>query len=251
MTEMGAVESQLLRLFDSPGALGVALAVAVGVGALHAVAPGHGKTITAAYLLSGRARYRHALLLGATVAGMHTLSVGVLALAWSAASASTSLATEAVTAWLQVLAGAGVAAVGVVMVRQRRGGSGHHHHHHHPLSEDVSDGERVSSRRLVLALGAAGGLLPSPSAFLVLVSGLLTGRAGYALLLVGAFAVGMAATLAAVGVVTLRGRELLASRSGSGVLAVVHARLPMLGALGVLLGGLVYLAVALRAVAAV
>jgi nickel/cobalt transporter (NicO) family protein len=246
MTEMGIVEARLVSLFDSPEVLVVGLLLALGVGALHAVAPGHGKTIAAAYLVAERARSTDAVLLGVVVAAMHTLSVVVLAGAWTALSAASGLATGRLTAWLQVAAAAVVIGVGAAMVtrRVRAGGQHHHHHHHHPPAEVPP-----TRRGLLLALGAAGGLLPSPSAFLVLVSGIVSGRLGYALALVGAFAVGMALTLAAVGLATVRGSALLA-RSGGGVLAAVHGRLPGVAAYGVLGGGVVYLGLALSAVAA-
>lgn len=271
MTGMGAVEARLVSLFDTPEALGVALLVAFGVGVLHALAPGHGKAIAAAYLAAEGARPRDALLLGGTVAGMHTVSVVVLAVAWASLSAAASFATDVVTAWLQVVAALGVIAVGGLMVvRRLRGGDDghhdhghdHHHHHHRGAGSHAGHGARLergtvalaesSPRRprprrgLLVALGAAGGLLPSPSAFLVLVSGILTGRVLYAGILVAAFALGMAATLAGVGVAALRGRELLAGSGATGVLGAVHRRIPLVGSCAVLLGGLVYLGAAAR-----
>jgi nickel/cobalt transporter (NicO) family protein len=240
MTGMGAVEARLVALFDTPEVLVVGVLLAIGVGALHAVAPGHGKSIAAAYLVAERARAGDAILLGVVVAAMHTVSVVVLAGAWTALSAASGFATGRLTAWLQVAAAVMVISVGAAMVlRGSRTGAGHRHHHDEPAA--------ASRRGLLLALGAAGGLLPSPSAFLVLVSGIVTGRLGYALVLVGAFAAGMAATLSAVGLVTVRGSALLARSDG--VLAAAHARLPRAAAYGVLGGGVLYLGLAVSTVA--
>lgn len=247
MTGLSSIEARLVRLFDSPEVLVLGLILAAGIGALHALAPGHGKVIAAAYLVGGRARLRDAALLGSVVAVMHTVSVAVLALVWTAMSAGSAFATARVTAWMQVVAALGVVAVGALMVKRRARHPRHHHHHVHRGAGDrpPSGDDPASTRGLLVALGASGGLLPSPSAFLVLVSGILTGRVLYATALVAAFALGMASTLTAVGTVTLRGRDLLASgQARGGVLAAVHRRVPVLGAAGVLTGGLVYLVAA-------
>lgn len=70
----------------SPGLLALGLLVAVGLGALHALTPGHGKTIMAAYLVGTRGDTRQAVGLGATVATSHTIGVLVLAMLVLAAS---------------------------------------------------------------------------------------------------------------------------------------------------------------------
>jgi ABC-type nickel/cobalt efflux system permease component RcnA len=87
-------------------------------------------------------------------------------------------------------------------------------------------------------LGTSGGLLPSPSAFLVLLSGLLTGRVGAAALMVAAFGCGMALTLTGVGLIVLRGRDALLTRaSNSPKLLAWTRRAPIIGASAVVLGG--------------
>jgi ABC-type nickel/cobalt efflux system permease component RcnA len=89
----------------------------------------------------------------------------------------------------------------------------------------------------LVALGAAGGLLPSPSALLVLLTGLAVGRVGYALGLIAAFSVGLAATLTGVGVAVLRGRDVAHDRAGARWHGLIH-RAPMVGATAVLVLGL-------------
>nr|WP_196792144.1 hypothetical protein [Motilibacter deserti] len=276
---MTALDDRLVRLFDSPGTLWVVLAIALGVGALHAVAPGHGKSITAAYLVGSAGGYRHAAALGAIVAAMHTASVLALAVGWVALSEGTSVGTLELTSWLQVAAGVVFVAVGGFLVRhrfraRRRPGTGHTHDSGHPHphghshdhphesghthdhgphghSHTPAAGTVPWSRKGLVALGLSGGLLPSPSAFMVLVSGILANRVPYAMTLILAFGVGMALTLTAVGAASIRGSALLqqAGRSG-GLAAALAVRLPSLAALGVLLGGCVYLVRATAAVAA-
>jgi ABC-type nickel/cobalt efflux system permease component RcnA len=236
---MSAFDNRLVALFDGRAVFWLALVTALAVGAAHAVAPGHGKSVTAAYLVGTRGRYRDALRLGLIVALMHTFSVLVLALLWVGLSSVASLGTRTVTAWMQVVAGLVVIAVGAHLLwrhlRKRR----HHHHHSHDVPEDPW------SRRGLVALGLSGGLLPSPSAFVVLVSGLLTGRALGAVVLVVAFGVGMAATLTAVGVLSLRGWALLSGRTRKWSTAWI----PAAAGAGVCVGGTLYLAAAVSVLA--
>lgn len=298
MTGINGFEARLIEMFDSGAVFWLALLVALGVGAAHALAPGHGKTITAAYLVGTRGRYRDALRLGVIVALMHTLSVLVLAITWVGLTGWSGIGTERVTAWMQALAGLVVICVGTHLAyRHLRSGGGpdhshpphdhghghghrhghdhghghdHRHDHGHELGAERAPHGGVAvrsparrldrhhhqhdevaltdpwSRRGLLAIGLSGGLLPSPSAFLVLVSGLLTGRSLDAVLLVGAFGVGLAGTLTAVGVVTIRGWTALAARTGRWVpLAKAVAWTPVAAGVVVAAGGALYLVMAL------
>lgn len=289
MTGISGFETRLIEMFDSGAVFWLALLVALGVGAAHSVAPGHGKSITAAYLVGTRGRYRDALRLGLIVALMHTVSVLVLAIGWVGLSGVASVGTERITAWMQVLAGLVVIGVGLHLAYRQLRGAGHHHqhadheHHHHdhsaedhhhdhpretrhdsagsvavrarPAAHHHHHHDEVAltdpwSRRGLVAIGLSGGLLPSPSAFLVLVSGLLTGRAVDAIVLVGAFGVGMAATLTAVGALTIRGWSAVSGRGGgwAPVRALV-ARMPLIAGLAVAGGGAIYLVLAARSLA--
>jgi ABC-type nickel/cobalt efflux system permease component RcnA len=251
------VEQRLVALFDGRAVFWLALVVAVGVGAAHAVAPGHGKSITAAYLLGTRGRYRDALRLGVIVAAMHTCSVLVLALVWVGLSGAAGVGTRDLTAWLQVVAGLVVIGVGAHLTWRHLRGRGHGHAHPHRSARTPGHGHPHDhqhhdtpapadpwSRRGLTALAVSGGLLPSPSAFLVLVSGLLTGRAVDALVLVLAFGLGMAVTLTGVGVVTIRGFALLAGRVRRWPVAVTATWLPALAGVFVSVGGCLYLVAA-------
>ncbi|MEU4097518.1 hypothetical protein [Streptomyces sp. NPDC026673] len=302
MTGIGSLDNHLIALFDGGSLFWVTLIVALGVGAAHAVAPGHGKSITAAYLVGTRGHYKDAARLGVIVATMHTFSVLVLALLWVGVS-STAVSTKTATAWMQVAAGAVVAIVGVGLVyRHVRGrghshGHGHGHAHGHPHGHDHPHGhehphghdhphghahgddhshghahghdhshehhghdtavrddsahahhhvEQLTnpwSRKGLAALALSGGLLPSPSAFLIFVSGLLTGRALGALAIVITFGVGMALTLTGVGVATIRGFSVVErhfrGRTGT---ARLRAWTPLLAGVAVVTAGCFYIA---------
>ncbi|MGV9701713.1 nickel/cobalt transporter [Streptomyces sp. NPDC003483] len=310
MNGVSGYESHLIALFDSRGVFWVALVVALGVGALHAVAPGHGKTVTAAYLVGVRGRHRDALRLGVIVAVMHTLSVLVLATTWVALTGAAGQGTKTVTTWMQAATGLVVVLVGghLTYRQLRRRGAGHTHTHahthssrpaehsapvpvlagatradtdadaahvhldeHHHSSTDGPTGDHGHhhghthghghahshdnldpwSRRGLLALALSGGLLPSPSAFIVLVSGLLTGRSIDAIVLVLAFGIGMAATLTAVGVLTVRGHALVTRHTHTRPLAARIADwIPAAAGVGVSIGGVLYLVAAVSTLTA-
>ncbi|WP_331772797.1 hypothetical protein OG948_56020 (plasmid) [Embleya sp. NBC_00888] len=261
--------TDLAALLDHRAALPLALLVAALVGAFHACAPGHGKMLAAGFLLGGRARARHALWLGVIVATMHTASVAALAVGWWLAAESAP-DVAALTGWLQLIAALVVVGVGVNLLRRHRSALAHRHSHDHTHGHghdhthghedghghDHTHGhgrghshaiptESLLTRRGLVLLGTSGGLLPSPSAFLVLLSGLLTGRFGVALLMVAAFGVGMALTLTGVGLAVLRGRDaLLAQASKSAKLRAWTRRLPIAAASAVVAGGAVASAMA-------
>ncbi len=255
-------EQRLVALVDAPGSVGLVaggVLLALAIGAAHALAPGHGKTIAAAYLVGDRGRPRDALLLGLTVSAMHTVSVLALAAAlwWLAARPSAA----ALTGWLSLVSGVVVLVVGLWLVRRRASelrdrrprsphghGPAHDHAHVHGPAHDhghghdhlLPDNVHPLSRRGLAALGAAGGLLPSPTALLVLLTALSLGRAVFGLALVGAFSVGLAATLTAVGLAVVHGREVVRLRVASrGRLRPALQALPMLGAGAVVVLGLV------------
>jgi nickel/cobalt transporter (NicO) family protein len=264
-SEEGLFDAAFLRLLDDPGAgfaiAALGLLVAVGVGAVHALGPGHGKALIGAYLAGTRGRAADAVALGVLVAAMHTASV----LAFGFALHSTQrLPTEGTLgSALPVATGLAIAAVGGAMLRrglrQRRratarrspalatvaaGGLDDHAHHHAAHGDadhhhELPEGVAPLSRAGVLALAGSGGLLPSPAAFLVLVAALAAGRAGYGVALVGAFSVGLAVTLTAVGLAVLWGREALVRNAGRRpAIGWLARRLPIAAAAAVTLGGL-------------
>lgn len=204
------LDQRLVDLVHSTGFVPLALVVAFGAGAAHAVAPGHGKSLAAAYLVGSHGRVRDAAWLGGSVAVMHTLSVLVIGLAWTFFSLSDLVRMEQLTSGLQVVGGLTVIAVGGWLLRRHVRGRGHSHDHTHDHTHPAGP-----SRPGLLALGAAGGLTPSPAAFLVLVTGIFTGRSGLALVLVLAFGLGLASVLFVVGLLALTGRDLVVRVGGS------------------------------------
>lgn len=272
----------------------LAVMLAMILGASHALLPGHGKTVMAAYIAGRQGSARDAVLVGATVTGTHTGGVLVLGLVLTL---STSIAGESVIGWLGLVSGAMIAVLGASLLwsaahhrpvghGHRHGGHGHghhghghhgHHDHHghghgnghghhagaHALSEqvraaagggstlmliapvahapvmtsasarvgvatiDATDpqfpsevGDRQSSQRVsrrgLVGMGIAGGLVPSPSALIVLLSAIALGRTAFGVLLVIGYGLGMAATLTAAGLVLVRVRDRVQRRQAGG-----------------------------------
>lgn len=279
MSDVTSVEQVLVRLFDTPGYQWLVVLVALAAGAAHALAPGHGKSIAAAYLVGAHGRVVHAVWLGVVVAVMHTVSAIALALVWQGLRAVLPWELGELTAGLQVLAAIVVIGVGVALVRRRGHGHAHsdeHEHEHahelvlehahphgaaahvhaHPRAGSHGHGHGHShtdparnpfTRSGLVALGLSGGLVPSPTVFLILVSGLVTGRVGFAVLLVVLFGVGMMATISAVGLLTLRGMALVERGSGRWAwLAGAATALPRVAAWVVVALGLAYLVLGVR-----
>ena len=115
------------------GLLALALATAAVLGAFHALEPGHGKTVVAAYLVGSRGTARHALILGLVVTASHT--AGVYLLGGVTFYASQHVVPERLYPWLSLGSGLTIAVLGAVLLFRRYTGAaaGHgHHHHHHP-----------------------------------------------------------------------------------------------------------------------
>lgn len=238
-------------------------------GASHALTPGHGKTIVAAYLVGSRGTLKHAALLGGMVTFTHTISVFLLGLA--TLFLSKYVVPEKLYPVLGVISGLSIVAVGGMMFFRRlqalRAGQRHHthhdhdhhhthdhdhvhahaaaaphshahhdhdhghdhhhhdhdhdhhhdhhhdhdhdHHHHHGpgghshvIEGDVSIGS-------LIALGASGGLIPCPSALLLLLGAISLGRVGFGLTLLVSFSLGLAVVLMGIGVLVLYAKHLL------------------------------------------
>jgi ABC-type nickel/cobalt efflux system permease component RcnA len=173
----------------------------------------------AAYIAGRRGRPRDSLTVGAIVTLTHTGGVLVLGLLLTATA---SLAGEVVLSWLGVASGVLVAGVGVAMLvgvlRRRASVYDHHHGHSHDHDHDHHHGHshphpsRQARRLSLVGMGIAGGLVPSPSALIVLLGAVGLGRTVFGVLLVVAYGVGMAAMLTAAGLVLVRVRDRWTSR---------------------------------------
>ena len=282
----------------TPTVVLIALLLALCWGAAHALTPGHGKAVVAAYLVGARGTARHAAFLGLTVTLTHT--IGVFALGLVTLYLSRYLLPETLYPWLNVVSGMLVVAIGLTLARQRlRGlfaGDGrphaHHHDHHdhhghgydrahfqahdgyahthadgdHVHAHDQShghrhdghphahggpghshlppgaDGSRVTWRSL-LALGVSGGLVPCPSALVLLLSAISLDRLEFGMVLVLAFSAGLALVLTGIGLVCVYARQRFARVSFE---PRIPRLLPVTSALAIALAGLLIVLGALR-----
>jgi len=236
------------------------LALAFGLGAMHAMSPGHGKTVVGAYLVGSKGTVKHAAFLGLTVTVTHTL--GVFALGLITLFATQFILPERIMPFLSFVSGLLVLFIGLTLFKERlvsalgyktnhhhhhehgdahehgheHSRDGHHHHDHHDAFTHTHDGNTHShlppeavTWRSLLALGISGGLLPCPSALVLMLAAINLNRVGYGLLLTLAFSFGLAATLMCVGLAFLYLGKLL-DRPSLGSNPIVKA-LPVFSAM--------------------
>ncbi|HEU5097462.1 MAG TPA: sulfite exporter TauE/SafE family protein [Roseiflexaceae bacterium] len=281
----------------TPATIVLALLLALLLGAGHALTPGHGKTIVAAYLVGARGTARHAVFLGLTTTATHT--AGVFALGFVTLWISNYILPEQLYPWLEFISGLLVVGIGLMLFRGRLVGllrrratdrhfhdhdHGHDHNHRHdehdhddhdhsddhehthdhthshdhdhdhgPHGHDHgphghshmppgADGSPVTWRGL-LALGISGGLLPCPSALVVLLSAIALHRVAFGMLLIVAFSVGLAGVLTGIGLVLVYARRLFERFPTDGrllrVLPVASAAFVTLAGLAITAGALV------------
>jgi len=202
------------------------LAAALFWGAAHALSPGHGKTIITAYLVGQRGTPRHAALLGLVVTITHT--IGVFSLGLVTLALSQFIVPDRLYPWLNLVSGLLVVGIGASVLRARwRHSRQHHHHHHH--------GEKGTSFRSLFAVGVSGGLLPCPSALVVLLAAISLHRVAFGLLLILAFSAGLALTITGIGLAAVLARTAFRRVSFEGRLVRL---LPAASALVILAAGL-------------
>lgn len=190
----------------SPWVLLLGLALAAVLGGLHALTPGHGKTLVAAYLIGSRGTVKDAVVLGGTVTLTHTASVlvfGALALAASHAVSATMLASLLELCAALLVLGLGARLVWVRWrartIGMRASLLGHTHPHPHALPPG-----HVKQPRGLISLGVAGGALPCPEALAILLVAVGLGRIGLGVGLLVSFSLGLATVLIALGVLLVR-----------------------------------------------
>jgi high-affinity nickel-transport protein len=240
----------------SPWFLFTAALIAFGLGALHALEPGHGKTIVAAYLVGSRGTAAHAALLGLIVTASHT--IGVFALGGVTLYLARYILPEQLYPWLGVLSGLTIAVLGgYLLLRRATGLAVDHAHapgddHSHWFawktapdagitllgeSTEVADDAPEPAAAAALAargtdqpvslaqlfiLGVTGGIIPCPAALVVLLSAFSLHRVGFGFFLIVAFSIGLAAVLISFGMLMVYARRfmtgLLPSLSNDGPL---------------------------------
>ena len=239
----GGFEALVARGELSLSVVVLSLLVAAFWGAAHALTPGHGKALVAGYLIGTRGRPRDAVLLGATVTVTHT--AGVFGLGLVTLLLSRFVVPEQLYPWLTLVSGVLVVGVGAAVLRQRLGARRshtHHHHHHHDHDDHRHHDHEPGG---ILGVGVAAGLLPCPSALVVLLSAMALHRIGFGFALIVAFSLGLAATITGIGLVAVLARRAFSRVSLEGPL--VRA-LPSLSAVAILLVGVVLTVRALPAV---
>lgn len=229
----------------------IGLGVAFVMGAVHALSPGHGKTLVAAYLVGTRGTPKHAIFLGGMVTFTHTISVFLLGLV--TLFLSQYVLPDKISSFLGAVSGIAIIWIGATLFFKRlRIARAHdledHHHQHHHHHDEHDDGhhhehanhhghahdhthedhgggvlvhshggghvhrhvpEGEISLGSLIALGASGGLVPCPSALVLLLSSIALGRVGLGLTLLVAFSLGLAGVLMAIGLVVVYAKHLL------------------------------------------
>ena len=216
-------------------------------GAAHALTPGHGKAVVAAYLIGARGTARHAGILGLTVTLTHT--VGVFILGAVTLYLSRYILPEVLYPWLSVASGALVVMIGASLLYSRlntmshyeraehtHDGHAHHHHSHDHHTHDhvPADGSKITWRGL-MALGVSGGLVPCPAALVLLLGAISLDRLGFGMVLVVAFSAGLAIVLTVIGLLMIYARKLFERSSFE---AMVPRLLPVASASVITLAGL-------------
>lgn len=218
----------------------VSLLVALFWGAAHAFSPGHGKAIVAGYLVGTRGRPRDAFMLGLIVTVTHT--AGVFALGGVTLLLSAFIVPEQLYPWLNLVSALLVVGVGLAILRWRirswrsgealGGDHGHGHSHaDHGHSHDHSHDHGGADRRGLLGIGISAGIIPCPTALVVLLAAISLQRVGYGLVLIVAFSVGLAASVTGIGLVAVTARRRFSRMSFDG--SLIRA-LPAVSAVAVL-----------------
>lgn len=205
----------LLRKTDLSGKfLLIALMSALFLGAAHALSPGHGKALVAAYLVGSHGTIRHAAALGLIVTLTHIGSVVILGLVgmWLAEY----MVPEYYAPFISLASGAMIVGIGIWLFLRRYPRfhrKEHHHHHEHPHES------RAPSWKELLWLGVSGGIVPCPSATVVMLTAIAIGKPGMGLVLIAFFSAGLAVVLTLVGILSVKASTLLKRLDSHGRLA--------------------------------
>jgi nickel/cobalt exporter len=267
-TSFGSVTQRVDALVSverlSAAVVALSMLAAFFWGAAHALTPGHGKAVVAAYLIGARGTARHAGILGLTVTLTHT--AGVFVLGAVTLYLSRYILPEVLYPWLSAASGLLVVLIGLVllyrnldkMTHDRKAGhtlvehthphEGERSHAHHTHSHDgythghlPADGSKITWHGL-MALGVSGGLVPCPAALVLLLGAISLDRLGFGMVLVLAFSAGLAVVLSGIGLLMIYARKLFERFSFEArvprLLPVVSASIITLAGVGIALEAL-------------
>jgi nickel/cobalt transporter (NicO) family protein len=274
--------SRMLQQKKLPaGVILLGIFVAFGLGALHAMSPGHGKTIVAAYLVGSRGTLKHAGLLGFVVTFTHTFTVFLLGLGML--FFQQYIVPEKIVPVLGAVSGLSIVSVGLMLLYKRamslmaghshsHGGPFHTHSHDHDHAQparsriaELRAGEHTHSHEpgvvhthggtthshmieaeitpgSLIALGISGGMVPCPSALILMLSAIALGHPGVGLVLLAGFSTGLALVLMAFGMLAIYARHLLPKSEGS-MRSPLFRLIPVFSAVVVIVLGLAMTAV--------
>jgi nickel/cobalt transporter (NicO) family protein len=273
-TSFGSVTGRIDELVSverlSAAVVALSILAAFFWGAAHALTPGHGKAVVAAYLIGARGTARHAGILGLTVTLTHT--AGVFVLGAVTLYLSRYILPEVLYPWLSVASGLLVVLIGLALLYRHLdkmshdkkagrthvehthshdgehspGGSHAHDHHTHSHggrthSHLPADDSKITWRGL-MALGVSGGLVPCPAALVLLLGAISLDRLGFGMVLVLAFSAGLAVVLTGIGLLMIYARKLFEQFTfearGPRLLPVASASIITLAGVGIALGAL-------------
>jgi nickel/cobalt exporter len=229
----------------TPSLMLVGLGIAFLLGAGHALSPGHGKTMVAAYLVGSKGTPLDAIVLGLVTTTVHMLTVFLLGLV--ALFASQYVLPEQLSHFLGPIAGLTVCGVGCwLLVKYFKNPSDsdcHHHHEGQPreLSHNIeihphehSHSQSKETLGSLIVMGIAGGIIPCPSALVLLLTAIGLNQTAYGIFLIGSFSLGLSAVLVGIGLAVLYARQWLNYLPESGRL---RRYLPVMSAIAVIITG--------------
>lgn len=229
-----ALSGMFSRSNQTPLFVLLTILAAFGLGALHAIEPGHGKALLAFTLVGARATGKQALVLACSLTFAHTIGVLLLGAALFFAA---DFVSESIYPWITLLSGVAIAVIGAralaAYVRNRRGLAHEHvhahdgaHPHAHSHDHDIEHADAhghghshaipgTQPLKFSNAVWAAmsGGIAPCPAAIVVLLTALRLHHLGYGMLLIVIFSMGLAAVLSAIGIGVVHGSAWLTRRS--------------------------------------
>ena len=251
----------ILGLIESGGISPLLLfGLALSLGALHGLEPGHSKTMMAAYIIAIKGKVRDAIILGLSAAISHSIIVWVLA--FFALMYGNEMIGQQLEPWFMIFSGIIIIGISLsVFWNQLKFKQQSRHHHHNDDHNHHFDGniqvtlddhaqahaktieDRLSSGRIgiwqTILFGFSGGLIPCPAAITVFLLCLHLGKMSLGVVLVGAFSLGLALTLVLIGSIAALGTDFIAKKTG--VFQLLFDRAPYLSSVIIAMIGLLFI----------